>query len=256
MKFADSHGHLTAREFLRDQAGVLRRARKAGVRRMVAVATTARDARKALSLARREAGVCSTAGIHPHEADISRAELTDQLREIRETAAERECVAIGEAGLDYHYPGGTPAARQRRVLEAHLELAHELDLPVVLHSRAAEEDIRAMLRASEGFVTGVVHCFGGPPELLDAALEAGWMVSFTGIVSYPGFDSDIVRATPSDRYMIETDCPHLAPAPKRGRRNEPAFAPYVAEAVATLRGERVEKVAADSWANARKFFRL
>ena len=137
-----------------------------------------------------------------------------------------------------------------------MELASELDLPVVVHSREAVADTAAVIRESAGRVTGVLHCFTGPAELLALALDAGWYVSFTGIATFKSFDATLARDVPRDRYMIETDAPYLAPVPKRGRRNEPAFVPHVAAALARIRGESLEQVAADSWANTGRFYGL
>jgi TatD DNase family protein len=139
----------------------------------------------------------------------------------------------------------------------HIELASELDLPLVVHCREADEDMSAILRDLPPGTMGVLHCFVGGDELLDAGLDAGWFVSFTGLVTFKNFDGAFrLRRVPSDRLMIETDSPYLAPVPHRGRRNEPALVVHVGEAVAKIRGEPVVELARTTTANARRFYRL
>lgn len=253
MRFADSHCHLTDRAFGADRTAVLARAREAGVRRVVTIASDAEDSRAALELSRANEGVWFTAGIHPHAVKDSGASAT--LDPLCEIAAHPRCVAIGETGLDYFYDNA-PRSAQRRSFARHVELADELELPVVVHSREAEADTAAVIRECAGVVTGVLHCFTGSRDLLEEAIAAGWFVSFTGIATFKSFDAALARLAPADRYMIETDSPYLAPVPKRGRRNEPAFVAHVAAALARLRGETPERVAEDTWANTAAFFGL
>ena len=258
MRFADSHCHLTDRAFGADRTAVLARAREAGVERVVTIASDAEDSRAALELARANEGVWCTAGIHPHAVGDSGAAAGGgpaTLDPLREVAAHPLCVAIGETGLDYFYDNA-PRAAQRRSFARHVELAGELGLPVVVHSREAEDDTAAVIRECAGAVTGVLHCFTGSRDLLADAVEAGWFVSFTGIATFKSFDAALARLAPADRYMIETDSPYLAPVPKRGRRNEPAFVAHVAAALARLRGEAPERVANDTWTNTAAFFGL
>ncbi len=220
---------------------------------MVTIASDAADARAALELARAHDGIWSTAGIHPHAVNGSTA--GGDFGALRDLAGHPLCAAIGETGLDYHYDNA-PRDAQRRSFARHAELAAELRLPVVVHSREAAADTAAVIRESAGRVTGVLHCFTGPGELLAAAIDAGWFVSFTGIATFRSFDTTLARDVPRDRYMIETDAPYLAPVPRRGRRNEPAFVPHVAAALARIRGESLERVAADTWANTERFYGL
>lgn len=252
MRFADSHCHLTDRAFRGDRAAVLARAGEAGVRRIVTIASDAGDSRVAQALASAHDGVWCTAGIHPHSVNGA---ASDDLGAVRDLAAHRRCAAIGETGLDYYYDNA-PRDAQRASFGRHVELAAELDLPVVVHSREAVADTAAVIRESAGRVTGVLHCFTGPADLLELAVDAGWYVSFTGIATFRSFDAALARDVPRDRYMIETDAPYLAPVPKRGRRNEPAFVPHVAAALARIRGEALEQVAADSWSNTARFYGL
>ena len=248
----DSHCHLTDTAFQPGLSEVLARSRQAGVTRWVCIASDVDDASAALRLAHRHEGLFATAGVHPHEAAKA---APDALDRIRAAARDPRCVAIGETGLDHHYDH-SPRDVQRRLFIRHLELAAELDLPVVVHSRSADEEMSAVLREFGSVVTGVLHCFGGPEAMLELALELGWLVSFTGSSTFKSFDRALLAAVPADRYMLETDAPYLAPVPHRGKRNEPAFVARIAEVVAEARGETTASVAADSTANAVRFYGL
>lgn len=249
----DSHCHLTADAFDGDRDAVLERAREAGVDGLVTVASIPADALAGLRLAEERDWVWTTAGYHPHEA--SRAGRGWK-GEVREMLQRERVVAVGECGLDYHYDNA-PRDVQRRVLAGHVEIAAETGLPLIVHSRDADDDTAAVLRDLPPGVGGVVHCFTGSDALLDAALEAGFHVSFTGIVSFRGYGAvHQVARVPADRLMIETDAPYLAPVPHRGRRNEPSFVREVAAAVASHRGESVEDVARATTRTARRFYSL
>ena len=250
----DSHCHLTDGRFEEDRAAVVAEAREAGVARLVTIASNLEDARAAAELAAEHDGIWSTAGVHPHE--VSEAQEED-LQGVRELATSRpEVVAIGETGLDRFYDH-SPRDLQRRWFEAQLELAHELDLPLVIHSREAEDDTIALIRNAPRSTRMVLHCFTGSMRLLEAGLDVGCYVSFSGIVSFAKFDGhEAVRTVPGDRVLAETDSPYLAPVPHRGKRNEPAFVARVIESLARIRCERVEAVIAATTANANRFYAL
>lgn len=249
----DSHAHLADERILPDVDAVVARAREAGVRGIVAIATDADDARTVAELAERLPGVWATAGVHPHTAE--RADRT-VLAAVREALEHPRVVAVGETGLDFFYDNA-PREAQLRSFARHLEMAADAGLPVVVHSRDADEETRAAIRDAEGAVTGVLHCFAGGAALLDAALEAGWFVSFSGLVTFRDYDGeDLVRAVPPDRVLVETDAPYLAPVPKRGRTNEPAYVAHTAARVAEIRGEDAAELAAATVANAVRFFSL
>jgi TatD DNase family protein len=248
----DSHCHLTDDRFADDVDDVIARAWDAGLVGIVTVASDAADARAALELTRRDARISATAGVHPHVAQHANA---DDLRDIRTLLDEHAVVAVGETGLDFHYDN-SPRAVQRRLFEWHLQAAAETGLPIVVHSRSADEDTAAMIAAAPG-VSGVLHCFSGGAALLDAAFDVDWYVSFAGMVSFRNFDGvDLLRAVPADRLLLETDSPYLAPVPHRGRRNEPAFVADTCRAVAALLNESAADIAARTAANARRFYGL
>jgi TatD DNase family protein len=247
----DSHCHLTDDRFADDLDEVLERAFAAGLAGIVTIASNIADARAALVLARRDRRIRSTAGVHPHEA--GRATEADY-EAVRELCSAPEVVAIGETGLDFHYDNA-PRETQCAVFERHLRLAAGTGLPVVVHSRSADDDTAAMIRSAG--VNGVLHCFSGGAGLFDAALDAGWFISFAGMITFRSFhNADLLRATPSDRLLLETDSPYLAPVPHRGRRNEPAFVVETCLTAASLRGEDPAVTAAATTANARRFYRL
>lgn len=252
----DTHCHLTHGRFGSDLSETLDRARNAGVRGIVSIASDLEDAD---AVGRLCASVSNpflrgTVGIHPHEAAGAPSDLRDRLVA---GAAASWVVALGECGLDYHYDF-SPRDRQRAVLDAHMEAAQDSGLPLVVHCRDAEDDMRSVVRrAGEAGVRGVLHCFLGDEDLLDVALGAGWMVSFTGIVTFGSFEGlGAVARVPSDRYMIETDGPYLAPVPHRGKRNEPAWVAAVCEKVAEVRDESPTAVARATTENAVRFFGL
>jgi TatD DNase family protein len=246
----DSHLHLTSERFDEDRSEALDRARAAGVTEMVTIATDPEDARRAIRLAESEPGVWATAGLHPHDADRFSDDL---VREILELAGSETVVALGETGLDYHYEHASRDA-QMASFRVHLEAACEIGLPVVVHSRSADEDTIELLSEFAGRVTGVLHCFTAEETLLRAGLGLDWFVSFSGIVSFAEELGRLATLVPDDRLLIETDSPYLAPVPKRGRRNEPAFLPFTCEAVARLRGRESVEIANLTRANARRFY--
>lgn len=252
IEYFDSHCHLTAAAFRDDREAVLRTARDVGVRRLVTIASNVMDSREALKLATDRAGVWSTAGIHPHE--VGGAKRSD-LDEIGELASKHgEIVGIGETGLDYHYDTA-PRSTQRAFFDAHLEIGADLGLPVVVHARDADDDVAEALRDMPPGTSGVLHCFTGGVRTFEEALSSGWYVSFSGIVSFNSFKPvDLLQEVPSDRLLIETDAPYLAPIPKRGRRNEPANVVHVAEAVATQLGLDPTEVARETAENACRLY--
>ena len=248
----DSHCHLTATAFRDDREAVLRRARDAGVTRLVTIASDAKDAREALELAKGAHGVWSTAGIHPHEAG---AAAPGDLDEVRRLAVENaEVVAIGETGLDFHYDH-SPRGVQIDLFDAHLALGAETGLPVIVHAREADDEVAAALDRMPAGTLGVLHCFTGGAKAFERAMAAGWYVSFSGIASFKSFGvADELRAVPEDRLLVETDSPYLAPVPYRGKRNEPAFVAQVAEAVARHLNVEPAEVARRTTANACRFY--
>lgn len=248
----DSHCHLTAPRFDDDRTAVVQRAREAGVRRMVTIASSVPDSRAVVDLVRETPGLRGSVGVHPHEAGEADPAELPILREL--ARRERGVVAIGETGFDFYYDNA-PRAEQEAWFLRQVELAHELGLPLVVHSRDADGETAAILRDLPPGTRGVLHCFAGGRELLDSALAADWYVSFSGLATFRNFENaDLLRAVPRDRLLIETDSPYLAPVPVRGKRNEPAHVRFVCRGVAQWRGETEEEVARFTAANAERLF--
>jgi TatD DNase family protein len=245
----DSHAHLDAcDEPVRE---LVRRAREAGVTTIVTIGTGIDSCRRALEIAEREDGVVAALGIDPHQAASAEA---GRVGELRDLLAHPKAVAVGETGLDGYHTFAT-LDEQRVLMEQQLELASELELPVVIHSREAETETAAALAPFDGTV--VLHCFSSP-DLLPAALERGYYVSFAGNLTYPKAEDLRVAAAqvPADRLLAETDSPFLAPQPVRGRRNEPAHVVHTLAALAAARGETPDDLARQVDANARAAFAL
>lgn len=231
----DSHAHVDAPRFDDDRDAVLARARAAGVRGIVAVGCDLPTTRRATSLAERERLVVATAGIHPLAAGDATDEDLDALREL---AAHPRIVAIGECGLDQGPHNSASLAAQERVFRAQIQLARELDLPLVIHNRDTYPELFTILtdEARRGPLRGIMHCFSGDAEQARRSVELGFHVSFSGVVTFKNapLAREAARATPLDRLLVETDCPYLAPTPHRGRRNEPAYVALVLEFLAEL----------------------
>ncbi len=249
----DTHAHLYWKSYDEDRALVLDRARREGVERMVIVGTDVGTSRAAIELCRGVPGLFPTAGLHPHDAtsfdETARAA-------IRGLCSRDECVGVGETGLDY-FKEFSPRAAQRESFRWHLELARELDKPIVIHCRDAHEDTVELLRSVPG-VRGVMHCYTMGEAELAPYIELGLFISFSGVVTYPKNDAnrDAARAVPIDRLVVETDSPFLAPQGERGKRNEPAFVRRVLDEVARVRAHDPEGLAAVTSANAARLFKL
>ncbi len=247
----DSHCHLDNKEFDPDRDDVIRRAVDAGVARMVAVGTGEGppDLEAAVRLADRYPEFYATVGIHPHDA----AKASDaDLARLRELLGHPRVVALGEIGLDYHYDF-SPRDTQQAVFREQMSIAREAGKPIVIHTREAWDDTFALLEEqwAPHSVGGIMHCFSGGPGEARRSLDLGFHLSFGGIVTFPRAD-DIRQAAldaPADRILVETDAPYLAPVPKRGKRNEPAFVVHTAAKIAALRGVAVDELARQTTAN-------
>ncbi len=250
----DSHCHLDFEVFEAELDGVVGRAKAAGVGKLVTICTRLTAFDRVLAIAERFENVWCSVGIHPHEAASEPDAATARLVEL---ASHPKVVGIGEAGLDYHYDH-SPRERQREVFRRHIEAARRSGLPLIVHSREADEDTVALLRegAAEGGLAGVIHCFSSTELLARGAMELGFYISLSGIVTFRNAESlrAIARGIPDDRLLVETDAPYLAPVPHRGKRNEPAFVVHTAALVAELRGTAPDVFAAMTTANFHRLF--
>lgn len=253
----DSHCHIVFRNFDDDLEQVALRWREAGVVSLLHACVEPSEIPAIRALADRFPELRYSVGVHPLDTHHWQPDTQQVLREA--ALADPRVVAIGELGLDLFRDSNLE--QQLAVLAPQLDLAVELDLPVIIHCRDAAEPMLAELRRLRALgrcPRGVMHCWGGTPEEMAAFLELGLLISFSGTVTFPKAEAThaCARQVPSDRYLIETDCPFLAPVPRRGKRNEPAFVAAVAQRMAELRGESVEQVARASTANASSLFRL
>lgn len=253
MSLIDSHCHLEYEGLVEDQGAVLERARAAGVTGMLNISTRASEWGRVIATAERNLDVWASVGIHPHEADAH----ADLGREALLAAAEHpKVIGIGESGLDYYYDRSDRAV-QRALFRTHIDVARESGLPIVVHTRDAEEDTAEILadEMEQGAFPGLIHCFTASAEFARRVLDLGMSISLSGIVTFKNARElqDVAREVPHDRLLVETDSPFLAPVPHRGRPCEPAFVRDTAEFVARLRGVEPEELAATT---SRNFFRL
>lgn len=240
---ADSHCHLDFPEFAPELDAVVARASAADVRVCVTIGTTLKNFPRARAIAERFENIYCSVGIHPHEAD---AEPIDDAAPLLELAAHPKVVGIGETGLDYYY-AHSPREAQIANFRTHIAAAREAKLPLIVHTRDAEDDTLAILseEMGKGAFSGVIHCFTGTSRLAATALELGFFISVSGIATFKKADElrDTLRAVPLDRLLVETDAPYLAPLPYRGKRNEPAFVVNTARTLADLKGVSTEEIA-------------
>jgi len=249
----DTHCHLDFPDYQGDLAEVLARAAKVGVAEIITVGIDLATSRKACELAASLPGVYATVGVHPHHVNEMGP---DDYPALRELAARPEVVAYGEIGLDY-VKEYSPAALQREHFVRQVEIARQAGLPLIIHDREAHADILAILRAAGKLPAGgVMHCFSGDAALAEEVLELGFYISIPGVVTFKSAAvlREAVRRVPLERLLLETDAPFLAPVPVRGKRNEPAFLPYIARRVAEVKGCELEEVAHQTTANAHRLF--
>lgn len=256
MELIDTHCHLTFEPLAEDVSGVIQRSRAAGVTGWITVGTSLEDSRRAIELTRQYENMYATVGIHPHDAHS--ADLR-ALEELKRLAGQDSVVAIGETGLDFHY-NFSKQPDQRRVFEAHLEIARDLSLPVVIHSRNAFDETMEILDRSGRGLRGVVfHCFSGSADQARMVLDRGYFVSFTGVVTFKNAEvtRQAAKAIPLDRLMIETDCPYMSPEPVRSQKpNEPALMIHTARFLAQLKNISLEDLSAAMMLTSIDFFGL
>jgi len=255
----DTHTHLDDARYDSDREAMIARAREAGVEAFVTIGCDLSTSQAAIALADRYPCVYASVGVHPHEVKHMGDEWYDELRRL---ATHKKVVAYGEIGLDYHYNHSSPKEQRNRFREQ-VALARELNLPVIIHTREAQEDTMTILREEKASdVGGVFHCFSGDAWLAKDALDLGFYLSFSGILTFQNASMlrDIAKTVPLDRLLIETDCPYLTPVPHRGKRNEPAFVSLVARQLAqifasdpTLSTDAIGRITTE---NAKRLFKI
>jgi TatD DNase family protein len=249
----DSHCHLDFPEFAAERDAIVARARAAGIGRMLTISTRVKRQTEIVEIVERYPDVFGTVGTHPHHVD---EEMDVTAETLIALTKHPKIVAIGEAGLDYHYDTG-PRENQAKSFREHIDAARKTGLPLVIHSRECDADMAAILReeAGKGPFTAVLHCFTGGRDLAFTAVELGHYVGFTGILTFKNSADlrDIGKALPADRILVETDSPYLAPVPYRGKRCEPAYVVETAKVLADVRGVSADEIARQTTEN---FFRL
>jgi TatD DNase family protein len=256
--FIDSHAHLGSPDFDQDRTAILERAKLAQVERILAIGSGTETAAldEAIKLAEEFSYLDASVGIHPHEAKLATSEDFDRLKKL---ATHPKVVAWGEIGLDFHYDH-SPREVQRTVFIQQLVLAQEAHLPIIIHTREAEAETLQILKQywSRSGLGGILHCFSGTLEMAEECIKMGFMVSFSGMLTFPKAQDirDVAKKIPLERLLIETDSPFLAPVPYRGRRNEPAYVVETARSLAQLRTLSPEAVGEITGGNYRQFFKL
>ena len=253
MRLFDTHCHLDDERFNEDREQLIQALPEQGLVYCVTVGSDLDSSERSIALAGRYSHVYAAAGVHPHEASKAPEDYLDRLRSM---LGKRKAVALGEIGLDYYYDF-SPRDLQKRILSQQLDLAYELNLPVILHVRDAHGDMMDLLRArGEKLPRGVLHCFSGSAESAAEYVKLGFYISFAGPVTFKNADKLLLAAqsVPEDRILIETDSPYLAPVPMRGKRNDPSLVRYVCTKMAELRGIEEEEMSELTLRNALRFF--
>ena len=254
LQLFDSHAHLNSERFAKDALEVRERALAAGVIGMMNVAYDVESSALAVEQSESFKNTWAAVGMHPHDAK----DYTDEAEEkFRQWATHPKVVAIGEMGLDYYYDH-SPRDVQREVFVRQMELAKEVNLPIIIHDRDAHGECLELIKSHGKGLVGVFHCFSGSKEFAMEVLRLGFYVSFAGPVTYKNAHNlkEAAQAVPMDRILIETDCPYLTPEPFRGKRNEPIYVKYVAEEIAKLRGISVEEIGDRTTQNALDLFNI
>lgn len=249
----DSHVHLDDRRFNADRDMLIKSLQDNGVELVINIGADLKTSISSLELAKKYDNIYAAVGVHPHSAKEVTEETLDKLKEM---AKEDKVVAIGEIGLDFYYDN-SPRDIQRKWFKEQLELAKEVNLPVVIHSRdATQETFDTIKESQDGNLRGVLHCFSGSPEMAEEYIKLGFYISLGGPVTFKNARvvREVAKAIPLDKLLIETDCPYLTPEPYRGKRNEPMFVKYVAEKIAEVKGISFEEVVRATNRNTKELF--
>ncbi len=253
----DTHAHLDFEDYDNDRQQIVDRARQAGVSSIITLGIEPPDWLQNIEIAGQFDGMYAALGVHPNSADQATSQALSQLEQLCRSEGRQRVVALGETGLDY-YRQYVSHDEQKRSFRAHLDLARQLDLPVIIHNRDAHEDVLEILRRDGKDTRGVMHSFSGDEQYAVECMSLGYMISLSGPVTFKKAADKhrIAASVPLDMLLVETDCPFLTPEPFRGRRNEPAYVAYTARAVANIRGITFEEFAAQTTSNAVKMFGL
>lgn len=254
-KLFDTHSHYTDEKLFGNEE-LLREIFAGDIGYILTAAVSAEDSEKCAALASQYENMFASAGIHPEEIEKI-SDIPAEVAKLERYLAHKKCVALGEIGLDYYWEKAY-AAEQKKLFERQMALAAEANLPVIIHDREAHGDTFDIIKKYEGKVTGVMHCYSGHAEMVREYVKMGWYISFAGAITFKNAQKAVesARAVPLDRILVETDCPYLAPVPKRGKTNHSGFLHYTAEFTAGVLGVDYETFAETTTANAKKLFKI
>ncbi len=255
MKLFDTHAHLDDSSFDADCEAVIEKIRLSGVSYVMEIGSDVKSSETAVKIANAHDFIYCAAGIHPESADTAVQKDFDRIREL--ALNEPKVKAIGEIGIDYHYDDCAPREKQIACLEAQLDIARELDLPVIIHDRESKGDTLRVLK-EKNVTNGVMHCFSGSAETAEILVKMGFMISFTGVITFKNARRAIeaIKVIPLERLMIETDSPYMTPEPHRGKRNDSSYVRYVAEKMAEIKGISLEELCEITYNNGKRFFNI
>jgi len=249
----DTHAHLDVEIYDKDRDEVIKRALKNDVGLIINVSFDLKSAKRTVDLAKHYESIYAAVGVHPTAKQESNAVFDKHA--LREIAGQSRVVAIGECGLELGTSGFEDLSEQQEIFEVQIELAKELNLPLIIHCRNAHQEVIEILSKS-GNIKAVIHCFSSSWQNAQRYLEMGFYLSFNGIITYASDYNKVIRNMLLERLLLETDCPYLSPTPFRGQRNEPFYIKYVAERIAQVRGQSVEEIAEITTQNAKNFFKI
>jgi len=255
MELVDTHAHLDFPRFDKDRKEVIKRAIDGGVKIIVNIGSSMTSSRNSVELSRRYNEIYSVVGIHPHNADSFNLNVSKKLESLSEN---KKVVAIGEIGLDFHYDN-SPREKQKQAFRAQLRLAKSLDLPVVIHTRDADEETLEILKEENADkIGGIMHCFASDKKMAREILDLGFYIAFGGLITFKNLNNlrEVVKEVPINKILVETDAPYLTPDPYRGKRNEPLYVKYVAEKISEIKGLSKEEIAKKTTQNAKKVYNI
>ena len=255
MELIDTHAHLDFPRFDKDRKEVIKRAIEGGVKNIINIGSSMTSSRNSVELSRRYDEIYSVVGIHPHNADNFNLNLSKKLNKLSQN---NKVVAIGEIGLDFHYDN-SPREKQKQAFRAQLRLAKNLDLPVVIHTRDADQETLEILKEENAAeLDGIMHSFASDKKMAKEILDLGFYIAFGGLITFKNLDDlrKVVKEVPINKILVETDSPYLTPDPYRGKRNEPLYVKYVAEKIAEIKNLSLEEVAKKTTMNAKKVYNI
>ncbi|MGM0437006.1 MAG: TatD family hydrolase [Bacillota bacterium] len=255
MELIDTHAHLDFPRFDKDRKEVIKRAIDGGVKIIVNIGSSMTSSRNSVELSRRYKEIYSVVGIHPHNADSFNLNVSKKLKKLSEN---KKVVAIGEIGLDFHYDN-SPRKKQKQAFRAQLRLAKSLNLPVVIHTRDADQETLEILKEEKiSEIGGIMHCFASDKEMAKEILDLGFYIAFGGLITFNNLNNlrEVVKEVPINKLLVETDAPYLTPEPYRGKRNEPLYVKYVAEKIAEIKNLSLKEVAQKTTDNAKKVYNI